>query len=156
MKRIVFLIIFISLALVQDNSAQIFESKEEAPVASKPKAKSKSKDKIKPYKEVITKEAVTDSGLIITHQVDADFYFEIPRDLMDKEMLVVTRISGFVKNLNFGGAGVKSRPQQVIRFQEKDKRILLRSVSYNSVADFEDPIYESVRNNNFEPVISVF
>ncbi|MGA0233684.1 MAG: DUF5117 domain-containing protein, partial [Saprospiraceae bacterium] len=108
------------------------------------------------YSEVITKEAVSDSGLIITHKIDGDYFFEIPRDLMEKEMLIVTRISGFVKNLNFGGAGVKSRPQQVIRWQEKDKKVMLRSVSYNSVADHDDPIYNSVKNNNFEPVISVF
>ncbi len=136
--------------------AQIFKrNKKEAPAAEAKKPKAK-KDKMKKYDEVITKEAVTDSGLIITHQVDKDFYFELPKNLLEKEMLIVTRISGFVKNLNFGGAGTKSRPQQVIRWQEKDKRIMLRSVSYNSVADFEDPIYNSVRNNNFEPVIAVF
>jgi hypothetical protein len=70
--------------------------------------------------------------------------------------LITSRISGFVKNLNFGGAGVESRPQQVIRWQKKDDKILLRSVSFNSIANFEDPIYQSVKNNNFEPVVMVF
>jgi len=144
------------VALSNPAEAQIFKKKE-APKEQKPKAPKKKKDdKIKPYSEVITKEAVSDSGLIITHKIDSDYFFEIPRDLMEKEMLIVTRISGFVKNLNFGGAGVKSRPQQVIRWQEKDKKVMLRSVSYNSVADHDDPIYNSVKNNNFEPVVSVF
>jgi len=51
---------------------------------------------------------------------------------------------------------LKSRPQQVIRWQKKDEKILLRSVSYNSVASEDDPIYESVRNNNFEPIVATF
>ena len=90
------------------------------------------------------------------HKVGSKHYFELPDSLLEKEILIVSRISGFVKNLNFGGAGVKSRPQQVIRWQKMDEKILLRSVSYNSVASEEDPIYKSVKNNNFEPIIATF
>ncbi len=114
------------------------------------------KDKKKTYSDVITKDAESSEGLISTHQVDGKNYFEISKDLLEKEILVVSRISGFVKNLNFGGAGVKSRPQQVIRWQKSGNKILLRSVSYNSVASYEEPIYKSVKNNNFEPIIIVF
>ncbi|WKN40553.1 zinc-dependent metalloprotease [Tunicatimonas pelagia] len=117
----------------------------------------KSKDSpIKPYSEIITDEAETDTGLFSVHKVEGKYYFELADSLLDQEMLVVSRISGHVKGLNFGGAGMKSRPQQVLRWQKMDDKILLRSVSYNSVASFEDPIYQSVRNNNFEPVIMAF
>ena len=108
------------------------------------------------YAKVITDDAISSIGLITTHQVKDKFYFELSDSLLETEILVVSRIAGFVKNLNFGGAGVKSRPQQVIRWQKMGEKILLRSVSYNSVASFEDPIYKSVKNNNFEPVIMVF
>ncbi|NRA51979.1 MAG: zinc-dependent metalloprotease, partial [Phaeodactylibacter sp.] len=84
------------------------------------------------------------------------YYFEIPTRLLQQEILVVSRISGHVKGLNFGGAGMRSRPQQIIRWEQQDDHILIRSVSYNSVASNEDPIYQSVKNNNFEPVISRF
>ncbi|MDG1571548.1 zinc-dependent metalloprotease [Robiginitalea sp. M366] len=116
----------------------------------------KKKDKTKKYEEVITDAAVTDEGFITTHKVDDKYYFEIPQDLFEKEILIVSRIAGYVKDLSFGGAGMKSRPQQVIRFQQRDNRVLLRSVSYNSVASEEDPVYRSVRNNNFEPVVENF
>lgn len=116
----------------------------------------KKSGKIKPYEELITSAAVTDSGLIIVHKIENKYYFELPFDLLEKEILIVTRIAGHVKNLNFGGAGMKSRPQQVVRLQRHDNSVLLRSVSYNSVADLEDPVYRSVRNNNFEPVIMSF
>ncbi|MBK6265727.1 zinc-dependent metalloprotease [Marivirga sp. S37H4] len=137
-----------------ESSAQLFsKKKDEAP---KKEGASKSKSPFKKYSEVITKEAVSDEGLFTFHKVDEKYYFEISKKLLDKEILVVSRISGHVKGLNFGGAGMKSRPQQVIRFQKKDHQLLVRSVSYNSVADEKDPIYKSVRNNNFEPVIHSF
>ena len=150
-----YLVFVFSVSVVQPVEAQIFwwkkKAKSEAP-AEKPKEKSK----MKPFKDIITKDAVSHTGFITTHKVEDKHFFEIGDSVLDKEILVVSRISGFVKGLNFGGAGTKSRPQQVIRWQRKDDKVLLRSVSYNSVASFEDPIYLSVKNNNFEPVIMVF
>ncbi|MGB0525659.1 MAG: zinc-dependent metalloprotease [Flammeovirgaceae bacterium] len=110
----------------------------------------------KPYDKVITKDAKSDEGLFSTHEVKGKFYFEIPDSLLEREILLVSRIAGTIQNLNFGGAGMKSRPQQVIRWQKHGDKLLLRSVSHNSVADENLPIYESVRNNNFEPIISAF
>jgi hypothetical protein len=114
------------------------------------------KDTIMPYEKIITSQAETDEGLFTTHKVGSNFYFELADDLLEKEILVVSRIAGIVDGLSFGGAGMKSRPQQVIRWQRLDNKILLRSVSYNSVASEEQPIYKSVRQNNFEPVIMTF
>ena len=122
----------------------------------KGKGDDKKEKKEKKYEDIITKDAVTDDGLFKVHKVESDYYFEIPTEMLDRELLVVSRISGFVKGLNFGGAGIKSKPQQVIRWQQKDDNILFRSVSYNSVASEDDPIYKSVRNNNFEPIIMMF
>lgn len=118
--------------------------------------KKKPKGGLKPYDKVITKAAKTDSGLFIYHKVKTKHYFEIPKDLLDKQMLIVSRISGITQGLSFGGAGMKSRPQQVVRWQKVENNILLRSVSYNSVANENDPIYKSVQNNNFEPIIMSF
>jgi len=133
----------------------IAQDKTEAP-SDTTKAEASEKKKGKSYEDIITDEAITDEGLFTVHKVGEKYMFELPVDLMGKEILVVSRISGHVKNLNFGGAGMKSRPQQIIRWQKQDDHILLRSVSYNSTASFEDPIYEAVRNNNFEPVIERF
>jgi len=155
MKKLSCLIICAFLCSYQLN-AQLFKIGKKKDDANAKPAEKKKDGKIKPYNKVITNEAKTDSGLIINHYVDGIHYFELTDDLLEAEILVVSRISGFVKGLNFGGAGVKSRPQQVIRWQKKNDQILLRSVSFNSVADFDKPIYESVKNNNFEPVIMVF
>ena len=157
-KNIHSLMLLLSLLLLFSTTAEAQKKKKgKKKDASETKDKKPKKDsKIKPYDEVITEDAVSDDGLFTVHTVGSKFYFELPKDILEKEILIVSRISGFVKNLNFGGAGVKSRPQQVIRWQMKNEQILLRSVSYNSVASMDDPIYESVRNNNFEPIIAVF
>ena len=108
------------------------------------------------YDEVITEEAETDSGLFIVHKVDEKYYYEIPNHLLEREILLVSRISGSTPNLSFGGAGMKARSQQVFRWQRKDKTLMMRHVSYSNVADMDEPIYRSVKNNNFEPVIQSF
>jgi hypothetical protein len=128
-----------------------------APAAQAEKAKKPDNDtKLKPYKEIITAKAVSDPGLFTVHQVGTKYYFEIPDSLLSREILVSSRIAGTVENFNFGGAGMNSRPEQVVKWEKMGERMLLRSVSYNSVASLELPIYQSVRNNNFEPIIMAF
>ncbi|OAV43974.1 zinc-dependent metalloprotease [Lewinella sp. 4G2] len=117
--------------------------------------KKEEKEEKDPYADLL-EEAEVSRGLFNVISKDEKTYFEIPTDLLEDEILIVSRISGHVKGLNFGGAGMKSRPQQVIRWQKKGKKLLLRSVSYNSIASPDLPIYESLRNNNFEPIIAAF
>ncbi|MBK9257964.1 MAG: zinc-dependent metalloprotease [Saprospiraceae bacterium] len=152
------LTVLIFFSFSSEMQAQFWKKKQPEVVAPPPPPEppKKKDEKIKAYKDVITKEAITSRGMITTHKVKEKNYFEISNNILEKEILITSRISGFVKNLNFGGAGVESRPQQVIRWQKKDDKILLRSVSFNSIANFEDPIYQSVKNNNFEPVIMIF
>jgi hypothetical protein len=160
-KSLVFLLscLFFISAFPLESQAQILKKKRKkkaAAAAAAAKKKKKPDSKLKPYKDIITKEAISQEGLFTVHKVGDKHYFELSNDILDKEILIVSRIAGHVKGLNFGGAGMKSRPQQVIRWQRMDDRIILRSVSYNSVADENDPIYESVKNNNFEPVVMTF
>ena len=155
MKRVLVLILALVFAGFSTDIQAQKKKKKKGDVAEEA-APEKKKNGSKSYSEVITDEAITDEGLITSHQVGDDFYFEIPTDLLEKEILIVSRITGHVKGLNFGGAGMKSRPQQVIRFQKTGGKILMRSVSYNNVADENEPIYTSVKNNNFEPIIKSF
>lgn len=158
MKRgsIIYLLVAVLVIGFQfPSQGQLFGKKNKKSSESENK-KTEEKSPYKKYAEVITSDAQSDDGLFTLHKVGSKYYFEIPESILEKEILIVSRISGHVKGLNFGGAGMKSRPQQVIRFQKKDDKLLLRSVSYNSVADEEDPIYLSVINNNFEPIIESF
>ena len=151
--RNLFLIGLIALLPLQ-SMAQKKKKGKDTPAAET--TKPAKKNGMKSYEEIITKDAKSDDGLFTVHKLDDKYYFELPNSILEKEILIVSRISGHVKGLNFGGAGMKSRPQQVIRFQRLDNQILMRSVSYNSVAEENTPIYTSVKNNNFEPIISTF
>lgn len=108
-------------------------------------------DRIKRYTDVITEEARTDSGLFNVHRVGAKLYFEIPDSLLGREMLLVSRIARTANNIGYGGEKANTR---VVRWQRQDDNILLRTVSYENVADENKPIYEAVRNANFEPIIA--
>lgn len=124
--------------------------KSKAPAVEKPKPK---KGDLKPYDEIITEDAVSDSGLFTVHKIDADFFYEIPDSLFDKEMLMVTRISKTASGIGFGGG---KQNTQVLRWQKKDKKVLLRVVSYEVFAADSLPVHQAVVNSNFEPVLYTF
>lgn len=126
------------------------------PPSSKGKSSFGKADTIMSFKKFKKEDMEVDEGFFTTYRDNNKYYFEISEDLLGKEILIVSRIAGSVDGLSFGGAGMKSRPQQVIRWEKMGKKLLLRSVLYNNVASMEKPIYESVRNNNFEPIVEVF
>ncbi|MBL7977623.1 MAG: zinc-dependent metalloprotease [Bacteroidetes Order II. Incertae sedis bacterium] len=109
---------------------------------------------IKPYKEVITAKAKTDKGLFWVHEVDGKWYFEVPDSLLNREMLLVSRIAKTADNLGYGGE--QSQNEQVIRWQRADKKILLRTISYRNTAADSLPIRKAVEASNFEPIIRAF
>ena len=120
--------------------------------ASAPKKKP-GKNDIKPYNKVITKDAKTDKGLFDVHKIDEKYFYEIPDSLFEREMLMVTRIAKTASGIGFGGG---KQNTQVLRWQKKDKKVLLRVVSHQVVAADSLPVHEAVVNSNFEPVLYTF
>lgn len=113
----------------------------------------KDKKDLKSYDKVITKDAVTDKGLFNLHTVGDDFFYEIPDSLFNREMLMVTRIAKTASNIGFGGGKTNT---QVLKWERKPKKVLLRVVSYNVYAADSLPVNEAVRNSNFEPILYSF
>jgi len=66
---------------------------------------------------------------------------------------MVTRIAKTASGLGFGGG---KQNTQVLRWQKKDNKILLRVVSHNVVASDSLPVNEAVLNSNFEPILYSF
>ena len=95
----------------------------------------------------------TDEGLFKVHSADDTYLFEVPDTLFNREMLMVTRIAKTANGIGFGGGKTNT---QVLRWQRKGKKILLRVVSHNVVADTILPVHEAVVNSNFEPVLFSF
>lgn len=111
------------------------------------------KGDIQPYNKVITKEAKSDKGLFTIHDIDGTFFYEIPDSLFDREMLMVTRIAKTASGIGFGGG---KQNTQVLRWQKKDKKVVLRVVSHSIAAADSLPVHEAVVNSNFEPVLYTF
>ncbi|AMC11840.1 zinc-dependent metalloprotease [Lutibacter profundi] len=127
--------------------------KKDVAVTPTPPPKPK-KNAIQPYNKAVTKEAKTDDGLFKIHTIDDTYLYEIPDSLFEREFLMVTRIAkNTSNNRSFGGQKTNT---QVLRWQKKGKTVLLRVVSYNTVADKELPVHEAVVNSNFEPVLFSF
>ncbi|MDB4602230.1 zinc-dependent metalloprotease, partial [Flavobacteriaceae bacterium] len=87
------------------------------------------------------------------HKVKEKYYYEINDTLFGREMLMVTRIAKTASGLGFGGG---KQNTQVLRWQKKDNKILLRVVSHNVVASDSLPVNEAVLNSNFEPILYSF
>lgn len=115
-----------------------------------------SSDGIKAFGDVIKSSAEKDEGLFTVYQQEDDIFFEIPNELLGREMLLVSRVAGVPPGFSgFNSAGSKSE-EQVISFTRKKDKIFIRKKSYNAVADEDDPVISSVMANNLEPVIATF
>ncbi|WP_412987887.1 zinc-dependent metalloprotease [Pontimicrobium sp. IMCC45349] len=149
-----FLMAFVLIVATSCSTAKKAKEAEAAKKAAAAKAKPKpKKGDIQPYSKVITKDAVSDEGLFTVHKIDDKFFYEIPNELFEKEMLMVTRISKTAAGIGFGGG---KQNEQVLRWQKKDKKVVLRVVSHSTVAADSLPVHEAVVNSNFEPVLATF
>ncbi|WP_290874989.1 zinc-dependent metalloprotease [Gracilimonas sp.] len=111
---------------------------------------------MKSYSSVITKDAETDEGLFDVHWVKDKLYYELPDSLLNREMLLVSRIAEVPTDyFGFFSSGAKTA-EQVITFERQRDQILIRKQSYNAVAADTLPIYKSVKANNFAPIIAAF
>ncbi|NDF98494.1 MAG: DUF5117 domain-containing protein [Chitinophagia bacterium] len=116
----------------------------------------------KAYKEVITSKAVTSKGLFWVHKVEDRFFIEISDSLLQRDMLVVNRISKAPAGLRSGGSffgyAGDQIGQNVIRFEKgPNNKIFLRTVSYAEYAkDSTSPMFTTVSNSNIQPIAQSF
>ncbi|MDT8368584.1 MAG: zinc-dependent metalloprotease [Longimicrobiales bacterium] len=105
------------------------------------------------YADVITAETVTDEGLFDVHRQDGNLFYEIPLEMLGREMLLLTRFDQTPDGAGYGGSKLNTSH---VRWQRRDDKILLRLVSYDNVADEGLPIAEAVANSNAQPIVAAF
>jgi hypothetical protein len=105
----------------------------------------------KPYAEVVTEDARTRDGMFKVHRIDEKLLFEIPRDQLNRDILLVKEIAQTALGIGYGGQAVGN---SVFRFERRGNKLLLRGVSYEAVADPNTPEYLAVRNANVDPIIA--
>ncbi len=147
---------FPTIARAQDDDpAPTEESKAESTSEDSPKRPPPSRNGVKPYDDVITKEAKSDPGLFFVHRLDGKVFYEIPNVELDKPMLWVTQIAGTTTGKGYAGAPAGDR---VVRweFREEEETVLLRDVNFTLRAEEDDPIRSAVEASSLEPIIKSF
>jgi len=108
---------------------------------------------LRPYAQVVPASAQSDEGLFTVHRVDDKWLWEIPEAMLGREMILITRITRTASGLSFGG---HRQTTEVVRFERRGNQVLLRQVSFDNMADPDLPIFQAVRDSNFEPVLVAF
>ncbi|MFY0591650.1 MAG: zinc-dependent metalloprotease [Roseivirga sp.] len=135
----------------KEAAAKAAEAAKAAQTAKKKPAPKKGA--IQPFDKVITKEAKTDEGLFNVHTLDKKYFFEIPNDMLGREMLMVTRIAKTASGIGFGGGKTNT---QMLRWERVQDKILLRVISTTVTADDDLPISEAVNNSNLQPILAAY
>ena len=87
---------------------------------------------IRPYREIVTKDAITEKGLFTVHRVKETVLFEIPARALDCDMLWVTSLARTQVGHAIGGTLVGER---VVRWERFQDHILLRDVDFRLRAE---------------------
>ncbi|AEV96639.1 hypothetical protein A4D02_20940 [Niastella koreensis] len=118
---------------------------------------------LKPYKDVITGKAISQNGLIKVHKIEERYFFEIQDSLIDRDLLVVNRISRAAAGVRpldgfFGYAGDEIG-ENVIRFTKgPNNKLFINRISYLDVShdSSENGLLRSVINSNLQPIVASF
>ncbi|MDR1340743.1 MAG: zinc-dependent metalloprotease [Prevotellaceae bacterium] len=114
-------------------------------------------DDPKPYKDVITKEAVTGLGMFKVHRIKEQFFFEIPDTLLNRDILVVNRIAKSAAEMHaYAGDHIS---ENVIRFDMGPlNRIFMRRMNFseNSSDTTENGMYRAVVKSNLQAIVASF
>ena len=120
--------------------------------ATPPKAEAK-KDGMKAFSEIVTEDAVSDEGLFTVHLEEdgQKLLLQVPDTLIGREILAVSRVAKTALGYAYGGTKTNT---QVLRWDRQGNSLLLRTVSYATVAADSLPIYRAVTDSRFEPVVA--
>lgn len=110
----------------------------------------------KPYAQVITARAVSDTGGVTVHRVDERWFLELPDSLVGRDFLLVGRIAAVPAN--FGGflsAGT-SVQERLVRWERQNDRVILRAIGAEAYAEDTLPIARSVASNYLGAILAAF
>ncbi|MCW3463793.1 zinc-dependent metalloprotease [Chitinophaga nivalis] len=137
----------------------LFGKKKTAVVADTTAKKKPDMKGLKPYKEVITADAVSKNGLFKVHRVKTDFYFEIPLKLLGRQLLVVNKLSKVPEQLNDAGVNKGMNYENIVISFERDttlNKVFIRKQNPFLEVPAGNAIAQSVADNFTPSVIDYF
>ena len=162
MKKHWLIVFFLSFGIIPGNAGIFPFFKKKSKTAKKeqvvPKPPTPVSD-FKPYKEIITSQAVSRKSFFLIHKVKDKYYFQLPDSIFNRDILVVNRmskapVSRYKSLTGYAGDFIG---ENVIRFEEgPDNKIYLRTISYNEQSNDTLGMYLSVKNSNIQPIAATF
>ncbi|MGD1072655.1 MAG: zinc-dependent metalloprotease [Bryobacteraceae bacterium] len=152
-RRILLAACFAGALCAQDAPPPDNSSTPAAPAAGAPAAARTPSPEPQPYEKVVTKEAVTSTGIFIVHQIKDRYYYEIPKAELNREFLLNVRISKTTVGVGYGGDELSSR---VVRWELHGNKVNLRDVEYSVTADPNAPVSLAVKAANNNTVLMTF
>ena len=105
------------------------------------------------------KDAVTKNGLFKIHTIKEKIYFEIPNEVLGKDLLIVNKISSVPAQINNAGINKgMNYENKLIRFykDEKNNKVWAKTFDPKISVNKKDNIARSVRDNYVESIIEGF
>src|SRR2546423_15602634 len=107
----------------------------------------------KPYNQVITAGAVTDSGVFVVDRIGEKLFYEIPKAMFGREFLLVADQRGTIRGVRYAGEEISNR---IVMWERMGNKVFLRIVAYAMRADSTQPVARAVRLSNIAPIIMSF
>ena len=157
MKKVLLAVLLLQSMVVfsQDKKTK---KKDAAKTENEVKKDSTAKGNTAAYDDFI-KGAVTKDGLFKIHTIKEKIYFEIPNEVLGKDLLIVNKISSVPAQINNAGInkGINYE-NKLIRFykDEKNNKVWAKTFDPKISVDKKDNIALSVRDNYVESIIEGF
>ena len=146
------ILIFAGLLLAKTSEAQLFGKKlgELSPVTTKQDSAVGASN----YADIL-KDAEVHEGMFKIFKKKQKVYFEIPQRLLDKEMLLSSRVTATSNNTDVSGGEMPLHPL-LVKFTRDDEQVYLHRLSPLNQCDPMSPICQSLQRNNVEPIMEAF
>lgn len=130
------------------------KSKKDETVAAKDSTKSKND-----YEKIVGPGTITQEGMFRIHKKKNDYYFEIPAKLLNRDMLIVNKLTKVPAVINGSGINKGINYQtELVRFEwnKDENKILVREIQPKPQYPEGDAIGKSVDENYISPLMTSF
>lgn len=146
----------------EDLQLNIFKKKNKKSRKSKKNDTSAAKDSTKSkndYEKIVGPETITQEGMFRIHKKKNDYYFEIPAKLLNRDMLIVNKLTKVPAVINKSGINKGINYQtELVRFEwnKDENKILVREIQPKPQYPEGDAIGKSVDENYISPLMTSF
>ena len=108
---------------------------------------------IKPYEDVVTKEAKSQDGVFKVHRVKDNILWEIPTGLYGRVFLWQTEIAAVPEGNSYPGTAAGTH---VVYFERHENQIYMRERHFNVRTQSKDGLAYGVDMTNISPILAAF